>query len=126
MRRRTETRGRSRPSILRLQPEPSAASRPTLAKSYVYDVVGPDDAVNSLALEQLANKLFGIVGGVSTGFLLAVFGGVGAFAAMAVTYFFSALLLAAIPRLAPGTGARRAPGSTPTTRNTCPTNPTYS
>lgn len=79
----------------------------TLAKSYVYDVVGPDDAVNGLALEQLANKLFGIVGGVSTGFLLAVFGGVGAFAAMAVTYFFSALLLAAIPRLAPGTGARR-------------------
>jgi len=80
----------------------------TLAKSYVYDVVGPDDAVNGLALEQLANKLFGIVGGVSTGFLLAVFGGVGAFTAMAVTYFFSALLLATIPRFAPGTGAFRA------------------
>ena len=79
----------------------------TLAKSYVYDVVGPDDAVNGLALEQLANKLFGIVGGVSTGFLLAVFGGVGAFAAMSVTYFLSALLLAAIPRIAPATGAFR-------------------
>ena len=79
----------------------------TLAKSYVYDVVGPDDAVNGLALEQLANKLFGIVGGVSTGFLLAVFGGVGAFTAMSVTYLLSALLLATIPRFAPGTGAFR-------------------
>ena len=79
----------------------------TLAKSYVYDVVGPDDAVNGLALEQLANKLFGIVGGISTGFLLAVFGGVGAFAAMAVAYLSSGLLLATIPRIAPGTGAFR-------------------
>ena len=79
----------------------------TLVKSYVYDVVGPDDAVNGLALEQLANKLFGIVGGISTGFLLAVFGGVGAFAAMAVTYLGSGLLLAIIPRIAPATAAFR-------------------
>ena len=84
----------------------------TLAKSYVYDVVGPDDAVNGLALEQLANKLFGIVGGVSTGFLLAVFGGVGAFTAMSVIYFLSALLLSTIPRFAPGTGAFRVLPST--------------
>ncbi len=81
----------------------------TLSKSYVYDVVGADDAVNGLALEQLANKIFGIIGGISTGLLLAVFGGVGAFTAMAVTYFLSALLLVAIPRFAPGAGAFREP-----------------
>ena len=79
----------------------------TLAKSYVYDVVGPDDAVNGLALEQLANKIFGIVGGISTGFLLATFGGVGAFVAMSISYLLSAMLLTVVPYVAPDTGSFR-------------------
>lgn len=77
----------------------------TLAKAYVYDVVGPRDAVNGLALEQLANRLFGVVGGISTGFALWLWGGVGALVMMAVTYFGSAALLAMVPRFAPDTAA---------------------
>ncbi len=77
----------------------------TLAKAYVYDVVGPRDAVNGLALEQLANRLFGVVGGISTGLALWLWGGVGALVMMVVTYFGSAALLAMIPRLAPDTAA---------------------
>ena len=79
----------------------------TLSKSYVYDVVGPEDAVNGLALEQLANKLFGVVGGISTGFALSLWGGVGAFVMMAVAYLGSAILLTIIPLVAPGTAANR-------------------
>ena len=75
----------------------------TLAKAYVYDVVGPRDAVNGLALEQLANRLFGVVGGISTGFALWLWGGLGALVMMAVTYLGSAGLLAVIPKLAPDT-----------------------
>ena len=77
----------------------------TLAKAYVYDVVGSEDAVNGLALEQLANRIFGVVGGISTGFALWLWGDVGAFVMMAATYFGSAALLAMIPRFAPETAA---------------------
>ena len=40
------------------------------SKAYVFDVVGHKRAVNGLAMEQLANKLFGMVGGFAGGLLL--------------------------------------------------------
>lgn len=79
----------------------------TLVKSYVFDVVGSDDAVNGMTLEQMANKIFGVVAGISSGILLAMFGGAGAFAAMSVAYGASAALLMFIPRVAPGAGQWR-------------------
>lgn len=78
----------------------------TLAKAYVYDVVGARDALNGMSLEQLANKLFGVVGGVTSGLLLAFFGGGGVFFAMSVAYLLSAGMLVAIGRAVPDAGAR--------------------
>ena len=79
----------------------------TLAKSFVYDVVGPDDAVNGMALEQLANKLFGVIGGVTTGIVMSLWGGVGAFVMMSIVYGCSAFLLMLMPRVAPTAGSFR-------------------
>jgi MFS family permease len=78
----------------------------TLVKAYVYDVVGGDDAVNGMMLEQMANKIFGVVAGISSGILLAAYSGTGAFVAIALAYGASALLLWFIPRVAPDAGRR--------------------
>lgn len=65
----------------------------TWSKAYVFDVVGHKRAVNGLAMEQLANKLFGMVGGFAGGLLLFHAGAGGAFLAMAVSYTVGGLLL---------------------------------
>ena len=63
------------------------------SKAYVFDVVGQNRAVNGLAMEQLANKLFGMVGGFAGGLLLFHTGAGGIYLAMAVSYTLGALLL---------------------------------
>lgn len=83
----------------------------TLTKAYVFDVVDRDKAINGMAMEQLANKLLGIVGGVSSGLLLAKFGGSGAFIAMSLAYLLSA---AALQLNASGTRQSGAPAATQT------------
>lgn len=65
----------------------------TWSKAYVFDVVGRERAINGLAMEQLANKLVGMVGGFAGGLLLFHAGGTGAFLAMAASYFVAGLLL---------------------------------
>ena len=56
------------------------------SKAYVFDVVGEKRAVNGLAMEQLANKLFGMFGGFAGGLLLFHTGAGGIYLAMAVSY----------------------------------------
>ena len=68
----------------------------TWSKAYVFDVVGRERAINGLAMEQLANKLVGMVGGFAGGLLLFHAGGTGAFLAMAASYFVAGLLLLGI------------------------------
>ena len=65
----------------------------TWSKAYVFDVVGRERAVNGLAMEQLANKLFGMVGGFAGGLILFHTGAGGAYLSMAVGYTVAALLL---------------------------------
>lgn len=63
------------------------------SKAYVFDVVGQNRAVNGLAMEQLANKLFGMFGGFAGGLLLFHTGAGGIYLAMAVSYALGGLLL---------------------------------
>ena len=63
------------------------------SKAYVFDVVGEKRAVNGLAMEQLANKLFGMFGGFAGGLLLFHTGAGGIYLAMAASYALAALLL---------------------------------
>ncbi len=65
----------------------------TWSKAYVFDVVGRERAVNGLAMEQLANKLFGMVGGFAGGLLLFHTGVGGAYLSMAAGYAVAGLLL---------------------------------
>ena len=65
----------------------------TWSKAYVFDVVGRERAVNGLAMEQLANKLFGMVGGFAGGLLLFHTGGAGAYLTMAASYTVGGMLL---------------------------------
>lgn len=78
----------------------------TLVKAYVYDVVGSEDAVNGMTLEQMANKLFGVVAGISSGIVLATYGATGSFTAISLAYGASAVLLWLIPHFAPEAGRR--------------------
>jgi len=65
----------------------------TTSKALVYDLVGPEEAVNGIALETLADKLFGVFGALLAGVLLARVGGTAAFGAMSVAYLLGALSL---------------------------------
>jgi hypothetical protein len=80
----------------------------TLVKAYVYDVVGSEDAVNGMTLEQMANKIFGVVAGITSGIVLAAYGATGSFTAIALAFGASAALLWIIPRVAPDAGRRGA------------------
>ncbi|MEJ8567776.1 MFS transporter [Elongatibacter sediminis] len=74
------------------------AAQTTFCKAYVIDLVGRDEAVNGMTMEMLANRVFGIIGGFTSGFLLQSLGGMATFIAMGVAYFLSAAILHAIPR----------------------------
>lgn len=74
----------------------------TISYAYVYDLVGRDRAVHGMAMMRLADRGFGVVAGLSSGVFMALAGGEGAFIAMGLAYFTSALVLHAIPR---GAGA---------------------
>jgi MFS family permease len=73
------------------------AAQTTFCKAYVIDVLGNEEAVNGMTMENLANRVFGVIGGISTGLLLQSAGGAATFAAMAASYFLSAAILHAIP-----------------------------
>ncbi len=70
----------------------------TTDRAFCYDVVGPEEAVNGIALNMLGDKAFGFFGALAAGSLLAVWGAGAAFAAIAAAYLLGALSLALIRR----------------------------
>ena len=70
----------------------------TTDRAFCYDVVGPEEAVNGIALNMLGDKAFGFFGALAAGSLLAVWGAGAAFAAIAAAYLLGALSLALIPQ----------------------------
>ena len=72
----------------------------TLTNSFVFDLVGPSEAVNGTAQQQLANRVFGVVGGILGGWLLKQTVGAGTLVAMAAAYATSAALLLGVPGMA--------------------------
>lgn len=68
----------------------------TVSYAYVYDLVGRDRAVHGMAMMRLADRGFGVVAGLSSGVVLALSGGEGAFIAMGLAYLGSATVLRAI------------------------------
>ncbi|MAT94369.1 MAG: hypothetical protein CME59_17455 [Halioglobus sp.] len=77
----------------------------TVSYAYVYDLVGRDRSVHGMAMMRLADRGFGVVAGLSSGVVLALSGGEGAFVAMGLAYLGSAVVLHAIsPR--PGAPCR--------------------
>lgn len=77
----------------------------TLANSFVFDLVGPDEAVNGTAQQQLSNRVFGVVGGIVGGWLLEKASGPGTLIAMAAAYTISAGLLLLAPSVVRGPNA---------------------
>ena len=65
----------------------------TLANSYVFDLVGPAEAVNGMCLQQLAHRVFGVVGGFLGGWLLEEVSAEAVLLAMAGAYAISVGLL---------------------------------
>jgi hypothetical protein len=70
----------------------------TTDKAFCYDVVGPEEAVNGIALETLGDKAFGVMGALSAGTLLGMWGAGAAFSAIGAAYFLGVLALAGIQR----------------------------
>jgi len=79
----------------------------TTDKAFCYDVVGPAEAVNGIALETLGDKAFGVMGALSAGMLLELWGAGAAFSAIGAAYFFGALVLAGIQRTRPSSPVDR-------------------
>jgi len=73
------------------------AAQTTFCKAYVFDLLGREEAVNGMTMENLANRVFGVIAGFTSGLLLYSLGGAATFAAMAASYFLSAVILHAIP-----------------------------
>jgi MFS family permease len=65
----------------------------SVSRALVYDVVGANKALNGIALVTFADKLFGVLGALSAGLLLAKLGAIGAFGGMGVAYLFSGIAL---------------------------------
>ena len=67
----------------------------TTRQSLVYDVVGPGDALNGLAVAAMALRIGSIVGSLAAGGIIALVGVVGAYLAMATCYLLglAALIL---------------------------------
>mgnify|MGYP003627412224 CR=1 FL=1 len=68
----------------------------TVSSAYVYDLVGREKALHGMAMMRLADRGFGVIGGLSSGVILAMADGEGAFVAMGLAYLSSAVVLHAI------------------------------
>ena len=68
----------------------------TTDRAFCYDVVGPEEAVNGIALNMLGDKAFGFFGALAAGLLLARWGAGAAFGAIAAGYLLGALSLALV------------------------------
>lgn len=69
------------------------AANLTTRSSYVYDLVGPQAALNGLALTSLSQRLGGVLGGLGAGLLIDQKGVGAAFVAMAVGYIVATAIL---------------------------------
>ena len=74
------------------------AAETTLGRAFIYDLVGRDDAINGMALEQLANRAVGAAGAVGAGVLLAFYGASAPFISMIIGFVVAASALSMIPR----------------------------
>ncbi len=70
----------------------------TLGRTLVYDLVGPSEAVNGMALEQLGNRGLGVVGAVAAGVLLAWYGSAAPFLSITLSYAAALAALSRVPR----------------------------
>lgn len=70
----------------------------SVSRALVYDLVGEKQALNGISLVSLADKLFGVLGALSAGILLAQLGSSGAFWGIAIAYLLSALSLMGVTR----------------------------
>lgn len=69
------------------------ATNLTVRASFIYDVVGPEDALNGIALSAGSQRLGGLIGGPAAGFLIGFVGTDGAYYAMTVTYLVATVVL---------------------------------
>lgn len=69
----------------------------TSRRALVYELVGPEQVTNALALESLAMTCGSLLGSLSAGTVISVFGIGSAFAFIAVCYAVSLLLLLGVP-----------------------------
>ena len=74
------------------------AAETTLGRAFIYDLVGRDEAINGMALEQLANRAVGAAGSVGAGVLLAFYGASAPFLSMMIGFVIAASALSMIPR----------------------------
>ncbi len=88
----------------------------SVSRALVYDVVGANKALNGIALVTFADKLFGVIGALSAGLLLAKFGAVGAFTGMGAAYLLSGISLF-------GVAARRKRDARESSQEKTPTSP---
>ncbi|MGH2541731.1 MAG: MFS transporter, partial [Ardenticatenaceae bacterium] len=65
----------------------------TLRQSFAYDIVGPANVVNGLALVSLGVRSGGIIGSLAVGFLLDAYGADMAYFMLSASYVFSAIAL---------------------------------
>ena len=68
----------------------------TVRPSYVYDLVGPNEALNGMALASLSQRLGGVIGSLAAGFLIATVDVGGAYLAMSASYVLATVILFAI------------------------------
>lgn len=68
------------------------------SKTYVYDMVGGRVAINGIALESLAGKLFGTFGAVTAGFILKEWGAAAVFLITSLAYICGIIFLATIQK----------------------------
>ncbi len=69
------------------------ATNLTVRSSYVYDLVGPKEALNGLALTSLSQRLGGVLGGLGAGFLIDLKGTGAAYIAIAAGYVVATIIL---------------------------------
>ena len=65
----------------------------TMRQAYTFDIVGPEAALNGLALTSLSQRVGGVLGALIAGLIIAWAGVAGQYVAIAVTYTFGGVVL---------------------------------
>ena len=81
----------------------------TVRPSYVYDLVGPNEALNGMALASLSQRLGGVIGSLAAGFLIVTVDVGGAYLAMSASYVLATVILFAITEVGQAAPTERHP-----------------